>query len=132
MLQPTSPMRRAEHVTKTIAKLIEGGFDSVWTVSRTDSKAHPLKQLIIQDDKLYYYDKQGAQIIARQQLTPVYHRNGAAYAMTRQCLIDQKTIKGQKTSAVVIEEPLISIDTEYDIKLGEFLTNNSSGLLPKN
>lgn len=124
MLQPTSPMRRAEHVTKTIAKLIEGGFDSVWTVSRTDSKAHPLKQLIIKDDKLIYYDKQGAQIIARQQLTPVYHRNGAAYALTRECLVDQKKIKGQNTSAVIIEEPLISIDTEFDIELGEYIVSS--------
>jgi len=121
MLQPTSPLRKPKHVTKTIEKLIKGNFDAVWTVSRTDSKAHPLKQLIIKDDKLDYYDKQGAQIIARKQLTPVYHRNGAAYALTRECLVDQKTIQGQKTSAVVIEEPLISIDTEFDIALGEYI-----------
>jgi len=128
MLQPTSPLRKPEHVTKTIEKLIKGNFDAVWTVSRTDSKLHPLKQLIIKDDKLDYYDKQGAQIIARQQLTPVYHRNGAAYALTRECLVDQKTIQGQKTSAVVIEEPLISIDTEFDIALGEYIVGSLTNI----
>lgn len=119
MLQPTSPLRKAEHVIKTIEKLIIGQFDAVWTVSETDSKSHPLKQLTFQDDFLDYYDGEGVKIIARQQLKPVYHRNGAAYAITRECLLDQKSIKGKKCSAVVIKEPMISIDTEFDIKLAE-------------
>ena len=121
MLQPTSPLRRQEHVIETVEKLIEGNFDAVWTISETDSKHHPLKQLTFNDDALDYYDKNGAVIIARQQLTPVYHRNGAAYAITRDCLLNKKSTKGQKTSAVVINEPMVSIDTEFDLKLVEFI-----------
>lgn len=124
MLQPTSPLRRPEHVTAAVEKLVRGNFDAVWTVTRTDSKAHPLKQLVIVNDRLDYYDKRGAKIIARQQLTPVFHRNGAAYVVTRDCLINQKTIKGRNSSAVIIEEPLINIDTEFDIKLGEYIADN--------
>ncbi len=47
MLQPTSPGRTAEHVQATLATLVQGNFDAVWTVSETDSKAHPLKQLVL-------------------------------------------------------------------------------------
>lgn len=43
MLQPTSPLRKPEHVTRTIETLISGDYDAVWTVSPTDSKGHPLK-----------------------------------------------------------------------------------------
>ena len=50
MLQPTCPLRRAEHVTACVEKLIEGHFDAVWTISETDSKNHPLKQLILTDE----------------------------------------------------------------------------------
>ena len=39
MLQPTSPFRKPEHVTTTVTRLIDGGYDAVWTVSKTDSKA---------------------------------------------------------------------------------------------
>lgn len=122
MLQPTSPSRTAAHVEATLHCLVDGGFDAVWTVSETDSKGHPLKQLVVTGEGgLDYYDPQGATIIARQQLVPVYHRNGIAYAITRECLIDQKTIKGRKTGAVVIEGPVANIDTELDLAWAEFL-----------
>jgi CMP-N-acetylneuraminic acid synthetase len=94
-------------------------------VSETDSKAHPLKQLVIRDNKLDYYDDRGADIIARQQLEMLYHRNGAAYAITRECLLEKKSIKGDRTSAVVIEDLLANIDTEFDIEFAEFLLQGS-------
>ena len=125
MLQPTSPFRRPEHVEETVHHLLDGAYDSVWTVSETDSKAHPLKQLVIKDDMLDYYDPEGAKIIARQQLKPVYHRNGVAYAITRQCLEEQKTIKGKRTSAVIITDPLVNIDTMDDFLYAEFLLQRS-------
>ena len=120
MLQPTSPFRKPEHVTETVQKLIKGRYDAVWTVSKTDSKAHPLKQLVIRKDNLDYYDPAGANIIARQQLTPVYHRNGVAYALTRDCILHKKNIKGDKTSFVIIDEFMVNIDTELDFKLAKF------------
>jgi CMP-N-acetylneuraminic acid synthetase len=121
MLQPTSPFRRPEHVTATVEKLLAGDFDAVWTVSETDSKAHPLKQLVIENDRLDYYDPAGAKIIARQQLKPVYHRNGVAYAISRRCLTELKSIKGEKASAVVINDPLVNIDTPDDLLWANFL-----------
>jgi CMP-N-acetylneuraminic acid synthetase len=117
MLQPTCPLRRPAHVTATVDKLVSDGLDSVWTVSQTDLKFHPLKQLCVDaEGRMTYHDPAGARIIARQQLTPVYHRNGAAYAITRQCLLEQKSIMGTRAGAVVITDTLVNIDT-----LGDFL-----------
>ena len=122
MLQPTSPGRTPEHVTATMEHLVKGGFDAVWTLSETDSKAHPLKQLNVSPEGgLSYYDPAGAKIIARQQLTPVYHRNGIAYAITRDCLVDRKSIMGAKPGAVVVEGNLPNIDTELDLDWANFL-----------
>jgi CMP-N-acetylneuraminic acid synthetase len=121
MLQPTSPLRRAQDVSAVIRMLVEGGYDSVWSVSPTDLKAHPLKQLVVRDGQMAYWDERGAQIIARQQLEPVYHRNGVAYAITRACLLDQKTIKGARAGAYVVAGEHVSIDTEQDIELIDFL-----------
>jgi len=121
MLQPTSPMRRAEHVRNAIGKLVREEWDAVWTVSMTDSKYHPLKQLRVVNSRVEYYDRRGSGIIARQQLDTLYHKNGAAYVMTRQCLLEQKTIKGVKTGALIISGEMISVDTLWDFKLVEFL-----------
>tara|TARA_R110002167_G_scaffold104237_4_gene268858 strand:+ start:1227 stop:1928 length:702 start_codon:yes stop_codon:yes gene_type:complete len=122
MLQPTSPSRRPEHVRDSIAKLVADGLDSVWTVSETDSKAHPLKQLTVTaEGELGYYDPDGARIIARQQLTPVFHRNGIAYAITRECLMEQRSIMGARPGALVIEGQIANIDTEFDLQLAERL-----------
>jgi len=122
MLQPTSPLRRPEHVSATIDMLIDGGWDSVWTVSPTDSKMHPMKQLTVSDGRLDYYGPGGAGIIARQQLEPVYHRNGIAYAVTRECLLEQQSTMGRRAGALVMDGEYPSIDTEWDISLVEFVS----------
>ena len=96
---------RAEHMSATVDELVSGGFDSVWMVSPTDSKSYPRKQLVLD--------------VTRQQLTPVYHRDGAAYAITRECLLEQKTTLGRRSSAIVIEEPMFSIDTLGDCARAE-------------
>ncbi len=126
MLQPTCPLRSPDHVRQAFQKLIDGGFDAVWTLSVTDSKAHPLKQLALSGDFMDYYDPRGAEIVARQQLKPVYHRNGAAYAITRQCLLEKQSIKGDRCGAVIVTEPLANIDTEQDIAFAEFLLSQSA------
>lgn len=121
MLQPTSPLRRPEHVRAAIEMLVEGNWDAVWTLSETDSKEHPLKQLTVTAGELDYYDAAGNAIIARQQLKPVYHRNGVAYAITRDCLLNQRGIKGRRTGGLILNGHFVSIDTEWDIALAEFI-----------
>ena len=121
MLQPTSPLRTKQHVIDSIEFLVENNYDSVWTVSETDSKCHPLKQLIINGGVLCYYDKKGKEIIARQQLNPVYHRNGISYVIRRKVLINQKSLMGEKPGACIVEGDHISIDTEKDFKIIESL-----------
>ena len=91
----------------------------MWTVSETASKNHPLKQLTIKEDLLSFYDDRGSEIIARQQLSKLYHRNGVCYAFTRACLLDQRTIKGEKSGAVVLEGKHVSIDTVEDLRIVE-------------
>lgn len=128
MLQPTCPLREVKHVVTAVQTLVDGGFDSVWTVSRSDPKFHPRKQLVVDDSGCFdYFDPSGSEVIARQQLSPLFYRNGAAYAITRDCLMRQSSIKGARAGAAVIEEPMVSIDTAADLRLCEFyLADRSS------
>ncbi len=120
MLQPTSPGRTPKHVHQVIEKLVDEDLDAVWTVSQTDLKFHPLKQLTIDSEGLMdYYIDEGKNIIARQQLTPIYHRNGIGYAFTRECLLEKKSIIGSRAGAVVIEGKVPNIDTIEDLDNAE-------------
>lgn len=131
MLQPTSPLRTADQVRRTLATLLAGGWDSVWTVSETDSKGHPLKQLCVEaGGALRFHDPAGARIVARQELTPVYHRNGVAYAMTRACLLEHRSIQGPRCGALVFEGELVSIDTPWDLELAEYVLRRRSQPAP--
>lgn len=123
MLQPTSPFRTAKHVTDAVQLLLDTNSDSVWTLSLSDSKAHPYKQLLVRDEKVEFYDPIGEKIIARQQLFPTYHKNGIAYVMTRECLIDYKSIRGNICKPLIIEEFTVNIDTEMDLAFSEFYLN---------
>jgi CMP-N,N'-diacetyllegionaminic acid synthase len=129
MLQPTSPLRRPQHVIDTIEMLVAGGWDAVWTVSETDSKEHPLKQLTVdcESGQMGYYDPRGGEIVARQQLDRVYHRNGVAYAITRRCLLEQRSIQGERCGALVIPGHMVSIDTPWDLDLAEYICEREQG-----
>ena len=123
MLQPTSPLRRVYHIIDALDLFIDGNYQAVWSVSKSDTKNHPLKQLVVENSKLDYYDEAGSSIIARQQLTPLYQRNGIVYVISRSCLIDHKSIKGDETGAYIVKEPSVSVDTNNDIEYAEFLMN---------
>jgi len=121
MLQPTSPFRTSEHVESVCRKLIENKLDSVLTISRSDPKTHPLKQLCFNEDRLSYFDERGKMVVARQQLSELFYRNGLAYAMTRECLVDEGLIIGVNASAIVVNDTVINIDSWEDVAFGEFL-----------
>ena len=122
MLQPTSPFRTVGIVEACIQKLVDENLDSVWTVNTVDLKYHPLKLLKIADDGTFdYFDERGSQVIARQQLTPVYQRNGLAYAISRNCLLELKNIKGKRSGAVVTDIDYVNIDDLNDFKNAESL-----------
>jgi CMP-N,N'-diacetyllegionaminic acid synthase len=103
MLQPTCPQRKPEHVTECITKLVDEELDSVWTVSPVPLKYHRDKQL-----------PGGRTEVRRQDLTQTYFRNGACYAMTRECLRDYGTM-GVKWGLLVLDGEFISIDTPEDL-----------------
>ncbi len=101
--------------------LINKKSDSVWTVSRSDSKMHPLKQLSINRNIINFYDKRGKKIIARQQLQNLYHRNGICYAIRRQTILKQKNIMGKFCIPLIINRITVNIDNYFDLKLANLL-----------
>ena len=127
MLQPTAPQREPHHVSAAIRMLFDGNWDSVWTMSPIDPKNHPLKMLSydLTTGAFDYDDAEGEKIIARQELGRLYLRNGVAYAINRSCLLEQRSIKGKNSGALVLEGNFISIDTQWDLDLVEYVMGRS-------
>ena len=120
MLQPTAPLRRPEEVTGAVRMLVDERLDAVWTVSPTDGRDHPKKQLRLEDGLLSYDHPDGGSFVSRQRLNPLWTRNGIAYVLRRETL-DAGILLGARTGAYVTDGPLVDIDDALDIEWAEFL-----------
>ena len=123
-LEPTCPLRSHKDIIEAIKKIIDEKKSSVWSITETDSKYHPQKQLLVNKTNLKFYSPIGKKIIARQQLSKIYHRNGAVYAVSRDYLINQKKLIGKNTGYIISKNYMTSIDNHFDIKYLEWIKNN--------
>ena len=122
IIEPTSPLRTADDIEAAVDLLVsDPEAESVVTVSLVDPKFHPLKIFRVEDGRLQYFQAGGAQIVARQQLEPLYTRNGVCYALTRSCLMEYGRIIGPATRALVIERPVVNIDSATDVAIARAL-----------
>lgn len=121
MIQPTSPFRKPKHILNAIELLVKDNLDCVWSLSPTNSKYHPYKQIKIQNKKMNFFHAEGKHIKSRQELNKVYHRNGVVYAFSRECILEHKTIFGINNKALILDEILVNIDDELDFQFAEFL-----------
>ncbi len=123
MLQVTSPLRDARDIRECLEALANDNGDAAWTVSPTELHFHPLKQLVVDDaGNMDLYDSRGLEIVARQQLTPVFHRNGSCYALRRDFLMSSDTLFSPGRSKAIISEGVrVNIDAEEDLTLAEEL-----------
>jgi CMP-N-acetylneuraminic acid synthetase len=124
MLHPTSPLREINDLKNAIKFLLKNKFDSVWTISPTETKYHPDKQLLLDGKRIKFFTIKGKSIIARQQLSKVYHRNSNAYIVDAKFLLKKKSIISKKTGGYIVKSKQISIDTEDDIQMVEKIFKN--------
>jgi CMP-N,N'-diacetyllegionaminic acid synthase len=120
MLQPTNPLRKPQDVRVTVELLIDKEFDAVWTLSPTDIRFHPDKQLNLNSQGvLSFCTKNGRFISARQQLKTTYHRNGNTYAFTRHSILNSDSTMCANTGAVVFSDIQVNIDSIEDFTRAE-------------
>ncbi|MGB5177539.1 MAG: acylneuraminate cytidylyltransferase family protein [Gammaproteobacteria bacterium] len=128
LLEPTSPLRCPDDVLKTVRLLVDSGNSSAVTVSQTPAHFTPERTLCIDDQgHLKPYLAEGLRYTSRQMIGAYYYRNGLAYAVTREGLLDQGSIIQDDTLAVPIERPVVNIDEPLDLAWAEFLLQQEPG-----
>ena len=122
MLQPTSPFRTSIDIEGAI-KIIDGA-SSVISVVPVEG-THPARMKFVEDGVLI--DPPFAESIEnmpRQELRPMYIRNGAIY-LTRISDLRHRTFKGALSRALIMpKERSINIDTGFDLALARVALSN--------
>ena len=123
LLQPTTPFRTSKDIDESINKLIETGSDSVISVVGVEAY-HPARMKFLQGGKLIdppyceSYENQN-----RQELDPMYIRNGAIYLTKRETLLNN-SYKGNDCCGLVMPyERSINIDTLTDFEYAEWVSS---------
>ena len=125
MLQPTTPLRHYKDIDSAINILLGGQADSVISVTEVGGY-HPLRMKRIKDGRLINYIDQGIEDMRpRQELPPVYIRNGAIYAAYREVLVENNSFSGKDCYAYKMPaERSVNIDTLDDLTLAKKYINN--------
>ena len=117
LLQPTSPLRRAEHVDACVRLLLESGADAVVSVVEVPHRFRP--------DSLM--DVVGGRVVARgsartrQEKELVYARNGPAVLARRADRIDDDLYGGDVRPFVMDARDSLDVDDPADVELAEAL-----------
>lgn len=122
LLQPTSPLRTSRNIDEACALYRESGAKTVVSVTLIPHRYHPQSLMQIKDGRVLPY--QGDRIVPqrRQDLMPLYARNGPAILICSTEVLRGGSLYGEPTFAYVMsEEQSIDIDTLYDLKIAESL-----------
>jgi len=121
MLQPTTPLRSVDDIDNALELLFSPDVDSVISVVDVDAY-HPLRMKRIVNGHLINYIDQGYEDMRpRQQLPPVYIRNGAVYAARRDVLIGRQSFSGNECMAYIMpSERSVNIDALNDLFLVQY------------
>ena len=117
LLQPTTPFRTAEDIKAAIALAEAGDCDSVISVVQVGDH-HPARMYRITDGYMgaLMPDESTKR---RQDLSPLYLRNGAIYLTKRDVIMGGRMWGDKVKPYVMPEERSINIDTMLDWKLAE-------------
>ncbi|ANW96303.1 hypothetical protein AXE80_08440 [Wenyingzhuangia fucanilytica] len=122
LLQPTAPIREVEDIDNVIQMFLEdANLECVVSVVELED-IHPARMYhVIEDRSMLALDKE-LESKRRQDLTPVFLRNGAIYAVkTTAFLKDKKIILPNKKAYIMPESKWANVDTERDFLLTEVL-----------
>ncbi|KAA3624578.1 MAG: acylneuraminate cytidylyltransferase family protein [Proteobacteria bacterium] len=121
LLQPTTPFRGAETIDLGLKRLEASGCDSLVSVVEVGGY-HPfrMKRLVDGDRLINYIDQGFEDMRPRQELPPVYIREGSLYIARRHLVMEAATLVGGDVRAIVVEPGgTVNIDSEADFLRAE-------------
>ncbi len=125
-LQPTTPLRQAEDITRTLETLVLGPYKAATTIAPVPGHFVPEKILTLEENGCVTPYLSGQTISNRQQTKKYYYRTGACYAAWRGTIVDERTIIEADCAGVVIESFTPNIDDPIELEFANFLLEKDS------
>jgi CMP-N-acetylneuraminic acid synthetase len=117
LLQPTSPLRRAEHVDACVRLLLESGGDAVVSVVEVPHRYRPDSLMDVVDGRVVPRSRSST----RQEKEMVYARNGPAVLACRADRIGDDLYAGDVRPFVMNSRDSLDVDDPADLVLAELL-----------
>jgi CMP-N-acetylneuraminic acid synthetase len=115
LLQPTSPLRRAEHIRDAVRQLRDSGADSVVTVVEVPRHLSPDYVMRMDGARLEPFLAGGKDITRRQDARSAFARDGTVYAFWSRTVRETHSIYGRDCRPLVLSAvDSITIDTQSD------------------
>lgn len=125
LLQPTTPLRKAEDIDSALDIFMSSGSDSLISVYDA-TFVHPNIMYYMKDGYLRPVLEEGKRLKRRQEFRSVFVRNGAIYIATRAQVMDRKSFVGDNPAAYVMPYTRsINIDEPFDLEMAEWLMSKN-------
>jgi CMP-N-acetylneuraminic acid synthetase len=123
LLQPTSPLRRADHVDGAVARLDDPSIDTVVTIVAVPHQFNPASVMRrAEDGTLTRFDATGDLVTRRQDKPEVWARNGPAVVATRAPLVAAGEVYGGRMVGHEMSAlDSIDVDGPDDLVLADLL-----------
>ena len=119
LLQPTSPLRRGEHIDAAIDWLQRVRGDSVVSVVEVPHQFNPASVMTL-DDRLLRPFLDGPTATRRQDKPRLYARNGPAVLAVHARVIREGSLYGNESWPLIMSpEDSLDIDSPWDLRLVE-------------
>ena len=122
LLQPTSPLRTSQLITKTINTLKKSKATSVITVSKITK--HPYAAYWLKNDFLKPFEKNFTKYSRRQEFPDLFFPTGAVYTFWYDTLKKFNSLHGPKIKPIVVHDEDIDIDNLRDLFFAEMMLKN--------
>ena len=123
ILQPTSPLRRAEHITGAVEVMNRTGADTVVSVVEVPHNFGPDSLMSLNASGSLEPYQAGPMVLRRQDKPILYARNGPAVLLVKTTtLLDHNTLYGTNTQPYLMDEiDSFDVDSKNDLVIIEAL-----------
>ncbi len=126
LLQPTSPLRTAQHIDEAIERFVAHKADCVVSVTGVPHRFHPLSVMREEGGQLVPF--QGSQTVTRRQDLPaLWARNGPAVLIVSAAMLRRNTIYGGITVGYPMSAPdSLDIDSLSELEFAAQILRSRS------
>jgi len=115
LLQPTAPLRQADHLRAAVNLLVEAKCDAVASVIEVPQHYVPDFVLRLEEGRLKPFLDGGEKVTRRQDARAAYSRDGTVYAFWRDVFVNKHSIYGDDCRPLLIPRDMsCNLDTMED------------------